>query len=434
MQFAAFRFLRNRNMRLGILELEWIVGGSCVFSVDLGNHLSIPLQGQVVGLSFTPLSDTAAAVLSPKFRIVSPKNRMATFQNQSRWLFSTVKELELDTLLFTFSTPSANAINCLPPEISKIGVLHSVDPELIEFVARHGDAFDRIVSISLRGLDLLRSLNPGFENRHLHLPPGILMPDDSYRRPRAPNDCLRILYLGRVMQPIKRVWDSVRLSEWLNRIDLPFHMTIAGNGPEVEPIRSWIHDHSLRNVSLLGPVARSQLADLFSKNDVFFSPSEREAFPLAIQEGIAHGLVPIAANVPGRLAEAVEQAGGFLAPPGDIDGFGRTCRELFDNRASLPCLSHAASKSISTELGWEPVADRWLRMLEASARGVQSVDWHKAKYHCAPVGPLHYAGSSSFLVRSLYACLAWIESLTPNLAKIIRRASYQCILMWRRGR
>jgi glycosyltransferase involved in cell wall biosynthesis len=69
---------------------------------------------------------------------------------------------------------------------------------------------------------------------------------------------------------------------------------------------------------------------LLTEADVFVLPSESEAFPNAILEGMAAGLPVVAASVGGIPELVADGVSGRLVPPGDADALARALTELLD--------------------------------------------------------------------------------------------------------
>ncbi len=77
----------------------------------------------------------------------------------------------------------------------------------------------------------------------------------------------------------------------MSRLRLPWHWTIAGDGPERKNILHWIRKLGLQDrVDLPGVVAYESIPDLYKAADVYLQPSLSEPWGLAVNEAMASGL------------------------------------------------------------------------------------------------------------------------------------------------
>ncbi len=104
---------------------------------------------------------------------------------------------------------------------------------------------------------------------------------------------------------------------------------IVGDGPCREQLTT------LARASAVGDRFRfvghsDDVPALLTEADVFVLPSESEAFPNAILEGMAAGLPVVAASVGGIPELVADGVSGRLVPPGDADALARALTELLD--------------------------------------------------------------------------------------------------------
>ncbi|MGH8010772.1 MAG: glycosyltransferase family 4 protein, partial [Candidatus Binatia bacterium] len=124
-----------------------------------------------------------------------------------------------------------------------------------------------------------------------------------------------VLYAGRICrqkQPRVFAQTMLRLSGMISSVAL-----VAGDGPELEWLRSFVHKHSLSDrVRLLGAVPNARIRELMMAADVFFLPSEWEGIALSIYEAMACGLPVVGADVGGQ-RELVTPECGILITRSD---------------------------------------------------------------------------------------------------------------------
>ena len=100
----------------------------------------------------------------------------------------------------------------------------------------------------------------------------------------------------------------------------PFHLVIAGSGPEAGALQAQAQQLGIsQQVSFLGFVADGSLVSLYRLADLFVMPSVAELQSLATLQAMACGLPVIAAEA-GALPELVQPGqNGYLFPPDQSD-------------------------------------------------------------------------------------------------------------------
>ncbi|WP_265520707.1 glycosyltransferase family 4 protein [Oerskovia flava] len=92
------------------------------------------------------------------------------------------------------------------------------------------------------------------------------------------------------------------------------HVTIAGEGPELDDARRFVARHGIRDrVSLPGRLSPVELKRLYARSDVYLAPGVKDAFSVAVQEAQAAGLAILCRSQSGA-AECLEHGvNGLLA-------------------------------------------------------------------------------------------------------------------------
>ena len=101
-----------------------------------------------------------------------------------------------------------------------------------------------------------------------------------------------------------------------------WHLSIAGDGPEMAHLRSLISkDKLVDRVTMLGTIEKPKLRRLISESEVFALNTSFESFSFQIVEAMAIG-TPVVSTKVGNIAEIVDDGqSGLLIQPDDEEGF-----------------------------------------------------------------------------------------------------------------
>ena len=115
----------------------------------------------------------------------------------------------------------------------------------------------------------------------------------------APALRFSLLSVGR-LQAVKDHAFLVRACAQLQVRGLDFECVIAGEGPERRHLESLIRKHGLeQKMTLLGHVARDQMASLYARADAVVLTSRSEGIPLVLMEAMALGKIVLAPAITG---------------------------------------------------------------------------------------------------------------------------------------
>lgn len=155
---------------------------------------------------------------------------------------------------------------------------------------------------------------------------------------------LRICLLGR-LQRIKGVEIAIRAADQLRLRGADFQMSIGGSGEFERDARDLITRRNLNDhVHLVGRVLPEELADFFSRHDVFLFPDlTQPAFGLVAVEAMGHGLPVIGARS-GAIPEVLTPETGWLYDPWDVGGLSKLLLDIGADRAAISAKSAAALK------------------------------------------------------------------------------------------
>lgn len=155
------------------------------------------------------------------------------------------------------------------------------------------------------------------------------------RRPPRQGGPVHLLAVG-MMRPGNKAACYRVLAEAVAKLpDLPWQLTIAGDGEAAEEIRP-LFDPA--RTTFLGACERAALLDAYREADVFVWPAVNEPFGLVFLEAQAAGL-PVVGGISRGVPEIVTDGEtGLLVAPNDADAFAAAVAQLIrdpDRRAEM---------------------------------------------------------------------------------------------------
>jgi len=139
----------------------------------------------------------------------------------------------------------------------------------------------------------------------------------------------RVLFLSRVRKD-KGIYETIEAA-WLLHSKYPkIELIIAGNGPELQSVQSFVQDRGISNVVFAGYVKGAEKNRLLKSAHVLCLPTYHdEGLPNTILESMAFGL-PIITRPMGGIADFFENGGhGFISSSKDPLVFADFIQKLF---------------------------------------------------------------------------------------------------------
>lgn len=195
------------------------------------------------------------------------------------------------------------------------------------------------------------------ESRIAIIPNGIA--DAFFAVPDPVSSAEKRLHLAFVGSWIERKGTGVLVKavETLHAGGLDFHLTLYGTGGGEEAVRSAFSGAVQPRLTVVPRYVNDELPRLLAKNEILLFPSLMEGFSLALTEGMACGLVPVATPVGG--SEDLIQSGqnGILVPVRDSGAVADAVQKLSEDRERLLRMRCAAKVKASV-YRWRTIAER----------------------------------------------------------------------------
>ncbi|MGD0745823.1 MAG: glycosyltransferase family 4 protein, partial [Verrucomicrobiota bacterium] len=300
-------------------ELEF--GGGATFLYNLTGAL---VRRGVPVLVVSPKGGNAFAsdFQAAGVKVVLQDDRLI-FEDRLNAVMQTLAKFRPTAVVGCVGGESYEALRYVPPDIRRIAVIQTDHPPTYDAAIPFAACLDDIVGISTaiaRRLETMTEFRTVAKHCLLH---GVMIP--ATFEPRRQSDrLLRILYLGRLMQEQKRVRLFPAILEGLKSSGIPFHWTIAGEGPEREFLeRTMNGTPPHQTVSFPGKIPYGDIPRILSEHDVFLLASDHEGLPLSLLEAMGHGLVPVVSDLESGVREVVDATNGMLVPVDEVEGYAR---------------------------------------------------------------------------------------------------------------
>jgi glycosyltransferase involved in cell wall biosynthesis len=139
----------------------------------------------------------------------------------------------------------------------------------------------------------------------------------------------RLLYVG-LLYPAKGIETMLRAFELARRTRSDIVLDVVGDGPDREAYERLAAQLGLQDVvRFSGRLPKQDVAERMRNADLFLLTSRYDNNPCALIEAQASGLPAVATRV-GGIPEILEDGGGLLADPGDVESIAARILEALD--------------------------------------------------------------------------------------------------------
>jgi len=343
--------------RIALVTGGLVMGGSTTFLINFAGELvrrGIPVEV----MSFELENPMATDFQRQNVPVLCLDQRRMIFEDRLKIVLQNLARFRPTVVVSTLSSVSFEVLRYLPPGIFRIGMGQSDDPNVYKMMRHYAPHMDALVVVSPE-MKRRAGAIPEFSNIPVHcLPYGVPIPAGG-REPKTGRP-LQMLYLGRLYREQKRVHLFPQIHEQLKVSGIPFHWTIAGDGPEKTALESALQSAPSQTISFAGKVSYAQVPDLLRAHDIFLLASDYEGLPLSLLEAMGAGLVPVVSDLPSGIPEVVDATTGFLVQVNDVAGYAKAIIHLHQHRDELAAKSVAARARVKTEFSVEAMTDRWL--------------------------------------------------------------------------
>lgn len=345
--------------RIALISGSLVLGGTTTFLCNLGGEL---VRRNIAAnvFSLTKANPLATDFERERISVHCEDERESIFEDRMVSILGRLADLQPTVVVANLSASSFEALRYVPAGVFRIGTVQSDDSKWYAMLQHYVGHLDMVAAVSETIQERVQAL-PGFaQMRVAYLPYGVPMPEIAVRaETRAPAP-LRILYLGRLEEEQKRVRLFPIIQQMLEQSKIPYHWTIAGEGPERDALQSAMTDGRMGKTIFIGKVAYADVPRLLAQHDLFLLVSTYEGLPLSLLEAMGHGLVPVVSDLPSGIRSVVDDTTGIRVAVDNIAGYAEAIGRLHRNRTELTALAGQAQKRVRQDYSVAAMTDRWL--------------------------------------------------------------------------
>jgi len=292
-----------------------------------------------------------------------------------------------------------------------IGVLHSDAQNYYALAVNYAASAGALVCVSARIERTLRQQLHAMNVKVMSVACGTALP--SARRRTARAQFLRLVWVGRLVEPQKRVSDLPKIADGLRASGTPFRLEVVGDGPDKGATENAMRKAGLHEyVRFHGWLDAEAVHAAMSAADVLLLPSNFEGMPVVVMAALAVGCGVVASRVSG--IEDLEHhplADDCLLvhDVGDVDTAVRHARRLWQSDPAQR--AHAARSLAESELSVEVCVRRYALIVAHASRASNLPN--------VPIGNAALSRFASLAVSTQRRARVWMRQrlITRSLAR-----------------
>ena len=257
------------------------------------------------------------------------------YEDRMVFMLKAISDFQPTAVLGCIGPISYEILRYLNPRVRRMALVHTDHAIFYDAVKPYSPWIDIIFGVSGAIVENLGQFKEFQEIPRFQLPCGVETPDMSQRELLGDGP-IRVIYLGRLVEPQKRVRLFPTILEQLRCSGVPFRWSIAGEGPELEFLKNAMaggDEH--QQVCFLGNLPNNRVPEVLSEQDIYLLASDAEGLPVSLLEAMASGVVPVTSDLESGLSELVDETTGIPVPPLDTSGYAEAIIRLANNRIEL---------------------------------------------------------------------------------------------------
>jgi glycosyltransferase involved in cell wall biosynthesis len=170
------------------------------------------------------------------------------------------------------------------------------------------------------------------------------------------NDYVNLIFTSRLVWE-KNVEMLIKISQYIDSYNLPYNITIIGDGPAMEKMKE-----TMPKAYFTGGIDQISLANHLRSADIFVFPSVSETYGNVLMEAIACNLMVVAAEGGANIDIVTSDEYGYLVSPYDevayVDAIQKTAQLIKEDKVTH-LHTHQLIKS------WDEINDDFIRELKS---------------------------------------------------------------------
>jgi glycosyltransferase involved in cell wall biosynthesis len=197
-----------------------------------------------------------------------------------------------DKAIWALSAQLHNAYNF-------VGVLHADEDHYYDLALKYKNVIAQFVCVSKRiRQNLLMRCADISDEKIFVIPCGIPLPEVVVKTEYK--DFLEIIYVGRVTQYQKRVFDIPPICAALKRMGVAYKLTVIGSGGDMHELKTITEELGLTaDIHFSGWLHKEQIFDHMRQADMLLLTSDFEGMPVAVMEALSCGCGIVSTKVSG---------------------------------------------------------------------------------------------------------------------------------------
>ncbi|MFG0283312.1 MAG: glycosyltransferase, partial [Phycisphaerales bacterium JB039] len=188
-------------------------------------------------------------------------------------------------------------------------------------------------------------------------------------RTPAPDGPLRLAYIGRMVEPQKRISDLLAVIDGLERRAISYELHMVGDGVDLPAWRRRLAERTLRSgrVRLHGRCSPDEVQRLLADIDISLLVSDYEGASITMLEAMGAGVVPVVTRVGSGVGEWVTDGEtGMVVDIGDTEAIADRLGQLAGDRALLGRLGRAAWERARSAISVDRMATQYEELFGAA--------------------------------------------------------------------
>jgi glycosyltransferase involved in cell wall biosynthesis len=292
-----------------------------------------------------------------------PKLFVHLLKNKPDIVFSAVGHLNTVTAYMSILFPN---IKFVGREVNVLSVLKTFgERKFNPFSSLSKRRFNYLDKIICQSQDMLNDLNNHFsiDQSKLVVINNPITKGFSVKPKEVIKQKLQFITVAR----LKKQKGHERILIALNKLDIPFHYTIIGNGPEKDYLFNLINEFGYSDSVTHIPYTK-EVAKFLSQSDIYLQGSYVEGFPNALIESCAVGTPVVAFKAPGGLNEIIiEGINGHISE--HETEFLTNIKQLFNNELIDPkVVSESVYRRYAKNIIMQKYEDTFINLIKRNAK------------------------------------------------------------------